>query len=91
MKVKAVKYVSDYTIWVEFEDGASGQINLSDIVKKGIFCILQDKEKFEKVYTTGFSIAWSDELEIDATAVYLDITGKQFGEIIKSNFSYAAD
>lgn len=82
MKIKDVKYISGYTIWVCFEDGESGEIDLSELVKKGIFCVLQDTAAIRKVYSTGYSIAWSDELEIDATAVYLDISGKKFNATI---------
>ena len=77
MKIREVKYISDYTIAVTFEDGNSGMVNLQDLVEKGIFKILQDKEKFAKVYSNGSSIAWSDELEIDGTNIYLEITGKE--------------
>ena len=85
MRVQEVKYIADYTISIKFDDGVSGTIQLDDLVTKGIFKPLQDKDKFEKVYTTGYSIAWSNELEIDATAIYSDITGKDFGEILIRN------
>ncbi|MBA4259668.1 MAG: hypothetical protein C0446_10930 [Chitinophaga sp.] len=90
MKVKEVKYLSDYTISVSFDDGVTGIVNLENFISNGIFAILKDKAKFEKVYTTGYSIAWSDELEIDAISIYLDITGKDFGDISHPKFSYAA-
>ncbi|MCX6207119.1 MAG: DUF2442 domain-containing protein [Bacteroidetes bacterium] len=75
-------YLLDYTISARFEDGVSGTIQLNDLVEKEIFKILQDKSEFAKVYTKGYSIAWSDELEIDATTIYSEITGKHFGDII---------
>ncbi len=91
MKVQEVKYVSDYTISIKFDDGVSGTIQLNDLVEKGIFKVLQDKAKFAKVYTNGYSVAWSDELEIDATAIYLVITGKHFGEINNPKLSNATN
>ncbi len=91
MKVQEVKYLSDYTITVKFDDGISGTVNLSDLVEKGIFRVLQDKKQFAMVYSTGYSIAWSEELEIDATAIYAEISGKDFGEIIHPTFSYATN
>ncbi len=78
MKLKEVKYVSDYSIEVVFEDGVKGIVHLNDLVEKGIFKVLQDKERFAQVYATGNAIAWSDQLEIDAIKIYLDITGKKF-------------
>lgn len=91
MKISEVKYISGYDIRVTFDDGTSGIIHLNDLVEKGIFKVLQDKDQFSKVYTTGSSIAWSDELEIDATKIYLDITGKNFGDLKNPKFLYAAD
>ena len=91
MKVLEVKYVSDYTISIKFEDGVNGNIRLDDLVSKGIFKVLQDKNQFAKVYTNGYSIAWSNELEIDALTVYSDLTGKNFGEIMNPKFSHATN
>ena len=78
MKVREVKYIADYTISIKFDDGINGTIQLSDLVQKGIFKLLQDKSEFAKVYTNGYSIAWSNELEIDATTIYAELTGKHF-------------
>ena len=83
MKVKEVKYLSDYSIMVSFEDGTSGTVSLNELVEKGVFRDLQDKTKFSKVYTNGYSIAWSDDLEIDAAAVYMEISGKDLSEFYK--------
>jgi hypothetical protein len=82
MKVQEVKYIADYTISIKFDDGVNGTIQLSDLVQKGIFKLLQDKSEFSKVYTNGYSIAWSNELEIDAANIYSELTDKHFGEIL---------
>ena len=76
MKIKNVTYAGKYAIQVEFEDGINGIVNLSDLVDSGIFSILKDPIQFAKVYTTGYSIAWSDNLEIDAANIYSELTGK---------------
>ena len=89
MKVQEAKYIADYTINIKFDDGVSGTIQLDDLVTRGIFKPLQDKEKFAKFYTTGYTIAWSNELEIDTTAIYSDITGKDFGEILNPKITQA--
>lgn len=76
MKVSSALYKGDYSVHISFEDGTEGIINLSDLVEKGVFRSLKEKEKFSTVYTTGYSIAWSDELEIDAANIYAEISGK---------------
>jgi len=91
MKVQEVKYIADYTISIKFDDGISGTIQLKDLVQKGIFKVLQDKNLFAKVYTNGYSIAWSNELEIDATTIYAELTGKHFGEIFTPKLSHASN
>ena len=91
MKVQEVKYLSDYKISVKFDDGVTGTVQLNDLVEKGIFKVLQDKNEFAKVYTNGYSIAWSNELEIDATTIYSELTGKNFGEILSPKLSHATN
>jgi len=91
MKVQEVKYIADYTISIKFEDGIVGTIELNDLVEKGIFKVLQDKNQFAKVYTNGYSIAWSNELEIDATSIYAELTGKHFGEILSPKLIHATN
>lgn len=87
MKVKEVKYLKDYSILVSFEDGTSGIIQLNDLVEKGIFRKLKDLTSFSKVYTKGYSIAWSDQLEIDAASIYSEISGKEPSVFYNSTFA----
>jgi hypothetical protein len=91
MKIQDVKYISEYIISIKFDDGVNGTIELNDLVQKGIFKVLQDKNQFAKVYTNGYSIAWSNELEIDATKIYSDLTGKNFGEILSPKLTHASN
>lgn len=91
MKVSDVKYLKDYIISITFEDGIVGTIDLSDLVNKGIFSVLKDKEQFSKIFTTGYSIGWSEELEIDIAEIYSEISGKNPGEFFNTNISYATN
>jgi hypothetical protein len=91
MKIKELKYVSDYTLHVKFEDAVEGNIDLSDLVEKGIFHVLKDKDIFSKVYSTGYSIAWSEELEIDSDTVYFEISGKKPEDFLHHRTSYASN
>ena len=91
MKVSDVKYLKDYIISITFEDGIVGTIDLSDLVNQGIFSVLKDKEQFSKIFTTGYSIGWSEELEIDIAEIYSEISGKNSGEFFNTNISYATN
>jgi hypothetical protein len=76
MKISGVNSVGNYTIQIEFEDGVKGLVNLAELVGTGIFAVLQDEKHFARVHSTGYSIAWSDDLEIDAVTIYAELTGK---------------
>lgn len=81
MKVMDVKALPKYMISVLFEDGIKGMIDLGELVEQGIFKELTDETLFNKVYTTGYSIAWFDELEIDALTIYAELLDKQPEEV----------
>jgi hypothetical protein len=91
MKITEVKYLSDYKIELSFEDGVSGSIDLSELVEEGIFMILKDKEQFARIYSTDYSIAWSEELEIDVAELYAEISGKSPQAFFDSNSTYATN
>jgi high-affinity K+ transport system ATPase subunit B len=91
MKPVKVLALPDYKLRVSYDDGVSGIIKLADFVKKGIFTSLKDVQLFRNVYVTDSSIAWSDELEIDALAVYAEIVKKEPSEIVSSYPQHATD
>lgn len=91
MKVVNVKALSGYKLHVVFDDGISGTVDLKDFVATGIFSSLKNEAAFNKVYTTNYSIAWSEELEIDALAVYAEIVNKSPQELLSGSLTYAAN
>jgi len=91
MKVISLNPLHDYKLQVTFDDGVSGVVDLKNFIKNGIFSILQNEELFKKVFSNGYSIAWSDELEIDALTVYAEILNKEPEDILAANFNYATN
>ena len=91
MKVSDVTYLKDYTVSITFDDGIIGTIDLSDLVNQGIFSVLKNKELFSKIHTTGYSIGWSEELEIDVAEIYSEISGKSPTEFFNTNISHASN
>lgn len=81
MRLKSVAYKEKYTSIVQFEDKVKSEIDLTALVSKGIFKAIKDIALFEKVYHTSYSIAWNDDLEIDALNIYLALTGNNLEEI----------
>lgn len=91
MKIESVKYISGFTLHVKFLDGVEGDVELSDLVSKGIFKVLQNQELFAKAYNTGYSIAWSEQLEIDSDKIYMEISGKSIDELLPQNPAHASN
>ncbi|MDB4924738.1 DUF2442 domain-containing protein [Mucilaginibacter sp.] len=91
MKAISVNALPEYKLQLTFDDGVSGIIDLNDFIGKGIFLGLRDEQFFNKVYTTGYSIAWNDELEIDVIAAYAEIVNKKPEDILSADLNYAAN
>ena len=91
MKATKVRSLRGYKIDVSFEDGVHGTIILKELVRQGIFQELQSEILFSKAYTTGYFIACSDELEIDALTIYAELLNKSPEEVLKSPYRYASN
>jgi hypothetical protein len=48
LHVKEAKYLHDYVIWLRFNDGAEGEINLENELEGEVFGPLRDKRLFRK-------------------------------------------
>ena len=49
LHVKSARYVSGYKIWVSFDDGTHGEVDLEGELKGPIFESLKDRDVFSKV------------------------------------------
>ena len=80
-----VRALPNYRLWVRYADGIEGEVDLSDLVGKGVFALWDDPKAFEGVHIgSNGQIAWSDEIDICADAVYMRITGKTPAELFPS-------
>ncbi len=48
LHVKEARYLHDYTIWLRFNDGAEGEINLANELHGEVFAPLRDREVFKR-------------------------------------------
>ena len=78
-----VKPLPEYRIWIEYEDGESGEIDLSHLAGKGVFKAWDKPGYFGKVHISPYrAIAWDDDLDLCADALYMELTGKTVEEIM---------
>ena len=84
MKVSQVEAFPGYKIRVRYLDGVEGEVDLSQDVGKGVFAAWEDLDFFESVHVSSHgSIAWSDDIEICADSIYLELSGKTPEEVFR--------
>ena len=74
-----------YAIWVRFDDGTAGEVDLSDSAKTGgIFSAWSDAAYWRSAHIVPDSgaVAWGDGSEVDVCplSLYLDLTGRSFDD-----------
>ncbi len=90
-KLAEVEARDGFRIWVRFDDGVSGEIDLSDHVGKEVFKAWDDPEFFKGVYVNqGRAIAWSEEIDLCPDAAYMDVAGLTVEEVFPEFFKAPA-
>ena len=75
VSVVEVKPREGYTIWLRFDDGVEGEVDLSDMID-GVFEVLKDRVVFEQVHVLeDGAVGWSDDLDMCEDALYMEVTG----------------
>ena len=77
IKVFQVEPRAACRIWIRFDDGAEGEIDLSNLAGKGVFRRWEDRAEFQKVFMDPSmrAVAWSGDIDLCADALYQDLTG----------------
>ena len=71
-----MRALDPYRIWLRYDDGVEGEVDMSDMAGDGVFVAWEDHSFFAGVHLgPGRSIAWSDEIDMCGDALYLEITG----------------
>ncbi len=58
--VTQAKYIDAYKVWLSFNDGAEGEIDLSSELYGEIFEPLKDKIFFKSFTLEGHTLSWSN-------------------------------
>ncbi|MBD1996290.1 DUF2442 domain-containing protein [Leptolyngbya sp. FACHB-541] len=75
--IVAVKPLADYQLWLRFEDGAEGVVNISQLIQfSGIFAPLQDLATFAQVqiHPELGTIVWQNGADLDPDVLYAIVT-----------------
>ena len=70
--VVEVRYVKDHTVWVRFQDGTSGEVDLRESLRGPVFEPLRDIEYFKQVSVDPEigTIVWPNGADIAPETLY---------------------
>ena len=60
LHVVEAQYVRDYTVWLRFNDGACGEVDLSAELEGPVFGPLRDLERFKRFMIAYHTLAWEN-------------------------------
>ena len=72
LHIKDAKYLRDYIIWVKFNDGIAGEVDLKDELEGEIFGSLKNIELFKsfKVDPVLETIVWENGVDLAPEFLY---------------------
>jgi hypothetical protein len=77
--VTDVRPVGDHRIFVRFEDGVQGEVDVAEIVTfEGVFAPLRDPERFAevRVHPDLGTVYWPNGADLDPDVLYAKVSGR---------------
>lgn len=89
LHIKSVKYISEYKIWVAFDDGTDGEVDLRDSLSGPVFAPLTDVTEFSKVTVDPEleTIVWPNGADL-APEFVKELHNNQFKKVNGTAVSY---
>jgi hypothetical protein len=77
-----VKALAHYRLWLRYDDGTEGIVDLSDLAGRGVFKAWKDAAFFESVRIGSHgAIEWGPDLDACPDAMYMRLTGRTPEEV----------
>ena len=69
---------SNYTLWLKFDDGLEGSVNLGDLVLTESYQAISDEQTFSRVAIDPVSnaVTWAGGIKLDQEILYRDLASK---------------
>jgi hypothetical protein len=66
------KYIKDYKVWIAFDNGKQGEIDLEEKIKKfgGVFIPLKKIDYFKKFKIKNDTLSWENNADIAPESLY---------------------
>jgi hypothetical protein len=90
VKLLQVTPQAGYRLHLAYDDGTTGDVDLSHLIGKGVFKALIDTDVFESVVVGEHGeVRWNDDLELCADSLYLQMTGKSVEDLFPNLRAHA--
>lgn len=78
LKIVKCEPHDNYKLWIQFDDGVQGEVDLKNLAGKGVFSAWDSYEFFKSVYIDKRSdtVAWGKEIDLDPYVLYNSLTQK---------------
>ena len=77
-RLVGLKSLPNYQLWLRYDDGTEGSVDLSHLVGRGVFAIWTDPDAFERVRLSAYGApVWGDTVDLCPDALYLELTGRK--------------
>ena len=87
-----VKALANFRIWLRYDDGTEGEVDLSDLAGRGVFKSWSDPAFFNAVRLASHgAIAWGSDIDLCPDAMYLRLTGQSPEDLFPRLKSIHAD
>ena len=71
-----VRALEPYRIWLRYDDGAEGEVDLAHLAGDGMFTAWKDPKFFAGVYIGPLGgINWSERIDLCPDDMYMRLTG----------------
>ena len=82
LKLVEIEALDGYRLWLRYADGGQGEVDVSDLVGRGVFKIWKDEDFFKKVrIDKSGAPVWGNDIDLCPDALYLRLTGKTPEEV----------
>ena len=79
VRITACKAQPNYKLWICFDDGLSGEVDLSRLVGRGVFSAWNDVDFFNNVHVDKISetVVWGEDLDLDPYVLRKQLVAKE--------------
>lgn len=83
-----------YRLWLRYNDGVCGEVDLSNIPRTGVFAVWKNRAFFETAHLDKHgAVVWGEDEQLDACAdyLYMRLTGRSAEELMPGVRGLGAD